>query len=200
MYDLSLEHIDPRWSEGRDYQLVCGYDKGPLAKFNEVMADYSYNSGKGNRFVPYRVKGYPAPINCGDLGEFLINGDWVVCEFAVKGGLWWQESNRIGNNFVVTGQLNGRANAELGRGFCSPGVAQQRGLIGGRKGGVISRDNKTGIHAEGGRTTESLSLGGQRSGRQRWRCLVTGKVSGPGPLTCYQRKRGIDTSLRERLS
>jgi hypothetical protein len=33
----------------------------------------------------------------------------------------------------------------------------------------------------------------------RFRCLVTGHESTAGPLSLYQRRRGIDTSLRERL-
>ena len=34
---------------------------------------------------------------------------------------------------------------------------------------------------------------------QRWRCLETGHVSSPCGLSSWQRARGIDTSLRERL-
>jgi hypothetical protein len=84
---LSLEHLDPR-----NHSLVCGLRN----EFNEIIADFYYNSGKQNRFVPYRVCDYPAPVNPGDLGEFLIDGEWKVCEFAVKGGEWWVEANRIG--------------------------------------------------------------------------------------------------------
>ncbi|MDX1371194.1 MAG: hypothetical protein R3321_01920 [Nitrososphaeraceae archaeon] len=36
--------------------------------------------------------------------------------------------------------------------------------------------------------------------KQRWKCLVTGHISSPGPLTNYQKARNIDPSLRERLS
>ena len=35
---------------------------------------------------------------------------------------------------------------------------------------------------------------------QRWRCLVTGHISNPGGLSTYQRARGINTSLRVRIS
>ena len=34
---------------------------------------------------------------------------------------------------------------------------------------------------------------------RKWRCLSTGKVTTAGALTNYQRSRGIDTSLRERV-
>ena len=93
---ISLDHIDPRWKDGRDYQLVCGFSEGPLAENNEVLTDHGYNSRKVNRFVPYRVCDYPAPILFGDTGEFLIQGEWVVCEFG--GEIWWEESNKVGNS------------------------------------------------------------------------------------------------------
>jgi len=86
---LTLEHIDPRHGV-----LVSGLEN----EFNEIMADNSYNSRKTNRFVPYRVCDYPAPVTFGDVGEFLIEGEWVVCEFG--GPEWWAESNRIGNAHV----------------------------------------------------------------------------------------------------
>jgi len=35
---------------------------------------------------------------------------------------------------------------------------------------------------------------------RRVRCLVTGKISTPGPLTLYQTARGIDPSLREEIT
>jgi len=35
--------------------------------------------------------------------------------------------------------------------------------------------------------------------RVKWMCTVTGKVSTAGPLTCYQRARGIDPSNRIKL-
>jgi hypothetical protein len=86
---LTLEHIDPC-----NGVLVSGLRN----QFNEVLADDSYNYRKTNRFVPYRVCEYPAPVTFGDIGEFLISGEWVVCEFG--GDAWWAESNRIGNSQV----------------------------------------------------------------------------------------------------
>ena len=104
MNNLSLEHVDPRKGV-----LVSGLEN----EFNEIITDSTYNSKKVNRFVPYRVKDYPAPVNEGDLGEFLVGadiltdspGNWVVCEFMVKGGIWWVESNRVGNCQVVGGEV-----------------------------------------------------------------------------------------------
>ena len=74
---LTLEHIDPR-----NHQLVSGLKND----FNEVLADASYNYSKADYFLPYRVNKYPAPLNPGDLGEFLIQGEWVVTQFM---GEWY---------------------------------------------------------------------------------------------------------------
>jgi hypothetical protein len=84
---LTVEHIDPR-----DHSLICGLEN----ELNEVIADASYNYSKCNRFVPYRVGLCDAPVHPGDFGEFLIEGEWVICLFAVKDGIWWRESLRIG--------------------------------------------------------------------------------------------------------
>ncbi len=49
-------------------------------------------------------------------------------------------------------------------------------------------------------TFESCSKGGKAGAKtqhaQRWKCLVTGYITTPGPLSRYQKTRGIDTSLR----
>jgi len=54
--------------------------------------------------------------------------------------------------------------------------------------------NSTGVFAAG-----NQARGGKTTGSQRYRCLVTGKISTPGALTHWQRVRGIDTSLRVRV-
>jgi hypothetical protein len=75
---LTKEHIDPR-----NHQLVSGLKND----FNEILADASYNYSKSDSFLPYRVKDYPAPTNPGDLGEFLIQGEWVITPFM---GDWYR--------------------------------------------------------------------------------------------------------------
>ena len=66
-----------------------------------------------------------------------------------------------------------------------------------RKGGLYHKENKTGIFAL---TYEEQSERGKKNASQRWECLETGFISGPGPLTRYQNYRGIDTSKRRRIS
>jgi hypothetical protein len=82
---FTVEHIDPK-----NGVLVSGLD----ININVIIAEESYNKRKTNRFVPYRVKTYPAPVNFGETGEFLIQGEWVICEFG--GTEWWAESTKIG--------------------------------------------------------------------------------------------------------
>ena len=78
-----------------------------------------------------------------------------------------------------------------------------------KKGGKISgkkhKENKTGIF---GLTPEQTSENARKAGKigskitnsQKWMCLETGFITNPGNLTKYQRKRGIDTSKRVRIS
>ena len=82
---LTVEHIDPRKGA-----LVCGLG----VKKNLIIVDESYNKRKTNRFVPYRIKEYPAPVNFGETGEFWIKNSWVTCKFG--GEEWWEESSKIG--------------------------------------------------------------------------------------------------------
>jgi hypothetical protein len=87
--NFDIDHIDPKWKEGRDYQLVCGLDT-PL-NFRE--RDEKTNQSKSNRFLPWRVsKGElgEAPVNPGDLCQFLDpdTDEWVLEEFM---GEWWYE-------------------------------------------------------------------------------------------------------------
>jgi len=68
------------------------------------------------------------------------------------------------------------------------------------KNGNYVYENKLGIykltpeqHSENGKK------GGKNSAAQRWQCTKTGYVSNAGPLTVYQRNRGIDPSNRIRI-
>jgi hypothetical protein len=98
---FTVEHIDPK-----NGVLVSGLD----IDINVIIAEENYNKRKNNRFVPYRVKTYPAPVNFGEMGEFLIEGEWVVCEFG--GPEWWAESTKIGCS-----QTSARKNFEASRVF-----------------------------------------------------------------------------------
>lgn len=90
--EYHIDHIDPRWEEGRDYQLVCGLDV-PL---NLEERDASLNKSKNNRFLPYRVireEVGNVPVDPGDWVLFLDpdTGEWVLEEFL---GEWWYSKTK----------------------------------------------------------------------------------------------------------
>jgi hypothetical protein len=74
----------------------------------------------------------------------------------------------------------------------------------GKKAGKISgqkhKENKTGVC---GRSKEKMSEDGKKGGRiscsQVWECTITGHRSNPGGLSTFQKRRGIDTSMRIRI-
>ena len=106
----------------------------------------------------------------------------------------------------------GKKTAELKLGIHAPGMQSAGGKIGGKKGGKIggkkTAELKVGVH---GRSAEQMSASGKKGGKkggkisskitnaQQWQCLITGHISNPGGLSTYQKKRGIDTSLRIQL-
>jgi hypothetical protein len=135
---INLEHIDPRKSK---------FVSGLKNDFNEIVADESYNKSKNNRFVPYRVCDYAAPVTFGDIGEFLIDGEWVICEFG--GPKWWAESNRIGNAQVEAGRIGVRS---------QPREAK---VLGGIRGTEAIRQQGSGIY---GLSEEELAEAGRLGG------------------------------------
>jgi hypothetical protein len=67
----------------------------------------------------------------------------------------------------------------------------------GKIAGKILYENKLGIFSlSKEEKLKMCSLGGLKSNKQKWKCTVTGFISTAGPLTLYQKKRGIDPSNR----
>ncbi len=92
-----------------------------------------------------------------------------------------------------------------------------------RKGGNKAKELGVGVHARtpekmsengkmGGKKSAKLCLGAHRltkeerqeivakTNSQKWMCLETEYITTSGPLTAYQRRRGINTSKRKRIS
>ena len=72
------------------------------------------------------------------------------------------------------------------------------------KGGKIMGErhyqNKTGLFAMSEEDKRKAQTnGGKVVGNQRWKCLITGKISNVGALTRYQKARGIDISKKIRV-
>ena len=87
----SLDHREPTWKDGREYQLVCGFE---TAVPNLRVCSVGENSRKSNRFVPWRVPaGWPPPEEPGDWAWFL-NLDTLEWEFTQWCYARWFELTR----------------------------------------------------------------------------------------------------------
>lgn len=136
-----------------------------------------------------------------------------------------ENGKKLGQRNIQTGHIQklgekyGKLCYENGWGIF--GISEDKRKENSSKGGKISGNeaykNKTGIHNF---TKQERILIGKKSGRKNvetghiqnlgkkqskqlnsklWKCLVTGYITTSGPLTNYQRSRGIDTNLRVHL-
>jgi hypothetical protein len=225
-YDI--DHIDPKWKEGREYQLICGLN----VDMNLLKRDVSLNCSKNNRFLPWRtVRGElgSPPVHKGDFCQFLDpdSGDWVLEEFL---GIWWFEKTR-----KVCGQHQaGSLTRDEGTGLHAPGVNSRAGSIGGKcpwwtnriSGEVVRSWESPGPDWENRRVItwdthknksseeilehakymnsqirpESLSKGGKSTGNSKWMCLETGHITNAPALARYHKRMGIDKSRRVKLT
>jgi hypothetical protein len=93
----------------------------------------------------------------------------------------------------------GEVTKSLGKGICDPSI----GRLGGEKARSSGQASALGKQ-QGKENVESGHLEKIRQirplNKEKFKCLVTGKISYPGPLTAFQRARNIDTNLREKLN
>lgn len=166
-HEVEIDHIDPRWEEGRDYQLVCGFETDPR---NLREVDYSSNRKKSNRFLPWRWSREElgvVPQEPGDLALFLDpdTNEWVLEEFLSE---WWFEKTRklcgqsiAGNAGVASGHLlriapigasegarkAGRRMFEEQRGLFAPGaVTREMRSYAGRRAAEVTKQTGTGLY------------------------------------------------------
>lgn len=277
-FNPELDHIDPQWKEGRDYQLVCGREE----PCNLTYRDARFNTAKSNRFLPWRVATDElgtVPVEQGDLCLFLVGadiekdipGEWVLMEFL--GDEWfaaskhtcgsyqdhfradskikkWQQENQEyiqeqlksfhegqkkwrENNPDQFKQITFKAQ-EAARKWEqeNPHKVKERMYKMQREAAkwreenresqikqlnearqkseewkknnpekqeqlITSLQKKAKEWREKNRERNASQL--REAGKIKFMCTVTGKISTAGPLTVYQRKRGIDTSNRIRL-
>ncbi len=194
---IETDHIDPRWEEGRDYQLICGRDC--LENFNEL--DSSVNQKKSNCFLPWRWVSDEVgvvPKEPGDLALFLVGadidtntpGEWVLMEFL--GEDWYfhakttssRSHREVNVDSMQKGQTQSReSNPEMWE------AIYETWLNAGRQWAEENPEE----------ALEKRRVGAQKQHAQKWICTVTGKISSPCGLSSWQRARGIDTSCREKL-
>jgi hypothetical protein len=92
------------------------------------------------------------------------------------------------------GSKNGNKCKELGLGMFSLTLEEKIEI--GRKAGLLHKENKTGVC---GISPEEHSKRMTQTNLQKWRCLETGYISNAGGLSRYQKRIGVDTSLRKRI-
>jgi len=212
--DWAVDHIDPKWKEGRDYQLVCGLDC--LRNFREV--DTSSNSIKGNRFLPWRWSRDEfgvVPQEEGDLCLFWDpdTSEWVLEEFL--GEWWFAKSLKFCSSYWVGVRSLERLRKDNERWKREKPEEVEKHLLNLHRAhknwrtknpdkmstlGKNVRDHKD-IWAE-----ENPELEEERRKKFvdnlkniKFQCTVTGFVSNGAGLKRYQEARGIDPSNRRRV-
>lgn len=103
---------------------------------------------------------------------------------------------KLNHSLDETGKsLNAVKGGELSKqlGVGVHGRSKEQMIEDGKTGGTITKQQGLGIFAPG-----QQQAGGNAVSKQRWQCTVTGKVSAAGPLTGYQKARGIDPANRIR--
>tara|TARA_R110000868_G_scaffold29897_7_gene111250 strand:+ start:3445 stop:4251 length:807 start_codon:yes stop_codon:yes gene_type:complete len=76
------------------------------------------------------------------------------------------------------------------------GLTKEQMSENGKKNASKNKQNKIGIF---GLTKEQRQNNIKKTNSQKWICLETGYITTSGPLTIYQKSKGIDTSKREKI-
>ena len=132
-------------------------------------------------------------ITLEDRREFGKLGGQKTYELGV--GLHGRTKEQRIEDARTAGLIGGKRTRELGVGIC--GIPKEerskRGKIIGRK----NYENKTACFSI---TPEQRIEINKKTNSQRWMCLETGYITTAGPLTRYQKAKGIDPSKRKRIS
>jgi hypothetical protein len=115
--------------------------------------------------------------------------------YEMKLGVHNRSPEQMSEDGKKGGSISGTKSYELGIGIHARTKEQM--TEDGRKSAETHRKNKTGVFDP---ERKIHSKGGKSSCSQRWVCTETGFITNAGNLTKYQRKRGIDTSKRKRIS
>lgn len=239
--DFDVDHIDPRWEEGRDYQLVCGLD----CSLNLREEDPSINSAKSNRFLPWRwcrEEIGVVPSEPGDLALFLVGadiendipGEWVLMEFMSDE---WFKASWSTCSLCVNNRLQEwvRSNPEESYEACrrgglragsenytylesyyeeNPEKRREHSLLGAavtkewfkrdpeepRRRALLGKENyEKWVRENQEQVRKNCSKAGIASGKVRFRCAITGKVSTAAGVVTWQKARGIDPTPENRI-
>jgi hypothetical protein len=239
--DFDIDHIDPVWESGRDYQLVCGFNC--LANLREE--DPSFNTSKSNRFLPWRWSRDEigvVPQEPGDLAYFLVGadiekdipGEWVLMEFLSDEWMEssWETCSLCVNNRLMDwmkekpeeylescrrgGLTAGKENytyleryyeenPEKKKEFALLGAAVTKKTFEENPGEALRRlrlgeeARKRWMKENPEKLRENCSAAGVASGKVRYRCAITGKISTAAGVVTWQKARGIPTTPENRI-
>jgi hypothetical protein len=109
---------------------------------------------------------------------------------------------------AISGPINGPALYQNSKGIWDPEydyVREEWSSNAGKIGGAVTVEKKVGLHDPKYKEQfrQQSIENGFKTSAQVWECLVTGHTAPPGPLSNYQKGKGInykDKSLRRRLS
>jgi hypothetical protein len=226
MQSYDWDHVDPDYPEGcdRPYQMVCGFTN----EFNLIEREKSLNVQKSNRFLPWRVT-YDeigsVPVNPGDICQFLdrVTGEWVLEEFM---GKWWFEQTRDLCGAYVSGKNHPAEHFQ----YMSKSQSRESKQRGGQRvfelkvgiGALTTEQLSTQgslpwwfnpLTLETTRSGVSPGEGWeQRRGPSSWSkpykninvdkyiCLKTGYISTAAGVAAWQKKRGISSTKRVKLT
>lgn len=205
-----IDHIDPRWREGRDYQLVCGLD----CPLNYREEDWRLNTAKSNRFLPWRwVRDEVGvvPEERGDLALFLVGadiesdtlGEWVLLEFLSEE--WFSASKESVSKRYDEVMKKAWETVKSVTGKSSEMRKKTWDTLRNDPNRLKERNQKVSVKTREGlanMTKEAKNAQHRRNSlrkREKWQCTITGKISNNTGLTKYQLNRGIDPSNRKRI-
>ena len=142
---------------------------------------------QGGRNIPEHLFVYHYTLHA------AVHGDHLTI-WARKGGEIGGKASDSSPGGKVSGPLNrdkkigifGRSKEKMSEDSIKAGTARAK---------QMRQEGYPGL----GSSFEAASAAGKKAAAQRWKCLVTGHVSAAGGLARFQKARGIDTLLRERV-
>ncbi len=133
------------------------------------------------------------------LGIFGMTSDELSLAGKKGGNIVYENKQGVFNmseeDRIKASKKGGNKCRELNIGVC--GLSNEQLSNAGKKGGSTTRKLNLGIFSW---TKEQRSQHSKKISNQKWICLETGFISNASGLTRYQRKRGIDTCKREKIS
>jgi hypothetical protein len=144
--------------------------------------------------------------NCGGIISIEAQRKSGIYCFENKIGIHGLTENEKKENRAkirgMGGKISGKSNKENKVGIFRLTIEEMKenGKKGGKISGKMNKELKRGYFSQSKKELgEAGKLGSKVTNSQKWMCTETGYITTSGPLTAYQRKRGIDTTKRTRI-